>query len=52
MTDKKPFWKNGILYVYSEYYKRYVANYCPSHYLSLVIGDKQWRKIKKIPKPL
>ena len=35
MTEKSPIWKNGILYVWSDYYKHYIANYCPSHYLHL-----------------
>lgn len=36
MTDKKPFWKNGVLYVWSDYHNRYIANHCPSH--SFMIG--------------
>lgn len=35
MNDKKPFWKNQILYVWSEYFDCYVANYSPSHYMLL-----------------
>lgn len=33
--DKKPFWKNKVLYVWSDYYNTYVANYAPSHYMLL-----------------
>ena len=40
MTEKPPIWKNGILYVWSKYYKSYIANYCPSHYWQLGIGLK------------
>lgn len=35
MTEHKPFWRDGILWVYSEYYKSYIANYCPYHHLHL-----------------
>lgn len=38
MTDKKPFWKNRILYVWSKHLDCYVANYSPSHYMLLVSG--------------
>ena len=27
MTEKQPFWKNNILWVWSEYYNSYIANY-------------------------
>lgn len=37
MTEKQPswLWIDNILWVWSEYYGRYVANYSPSHYLEL-----------------
>ena len=32
MTEKQPVWKDGTLWVWSDLYKRYVANYClPIH---------------------
>ena len=30
MTDKKPFWKDGILWVWCDCYHSYIANYCHS----------------------
>ena len=37
MTEKQPVWKDGILWVWSEHYQRYIANYAPSHYLTLAM---------------
>ena len=33
--NKESYWRNGVLWIYSEYYKGYIANYTPSHYLQL-----------------
>ena len=32
---KEPIWKDGILWVWSEYYNSYVANYSPLHYWNI-----------------
>jgi len=38
MNDKKPFWKNGVLYVWSDYYNHYIANHCPLHFFMIGFG--------------
>jgi hypothetical protein len=46
MTEKKPFWKDRILWTYSEYYKAYIATYAVNHYLSLAMIPKTMEVIK------
>lgn len=41
MTKNPPIWKNGIVWTYSEHYKRYIANYTPWHYLHLAMVKKK-----------
>ena len=52
MTEKQPVWKDGILWVWNDLYKRYVANYClPIHQ---IIGSgmtvKEWKKMMGLDK--
>ena len=47
MTEKPPIWKGNTLYVWSEYYNSYVANYSiPIHQL-LYFGKsvEEWKKM-------
>ena len=52
MTKKQPVWKDGVLYVWSEYYKSYVANYVlPIHQImcsGMSIGE--WKKMMGLDK--
>lgn len=47
MTKKESFWKGSILYVWSNYYQSYIANYSISLYPRVIggISTKEWKKI-------
>jgi len=41
MNDKPPIWKDGVLWVWSEYSKSYIANSCPSHYRDIGVDEDE-----------
>lgn len=47
MTEKEPFWKGNILYVWSDYYQSYIANYSIPLYPRVATGisTKEWKRI-------
>lgn len=46
MTEKQPFWKGNVLYVWSDYYNSYVANYSiPIHQIHYFgVSIEEWKK--------
>lgn len=52
MTDKKPFWKGDILYVWSDIHKSYIANYSLPIYLIMGSGMNidEWKEMTGLDK--
>lgn len=52
MTEKQSVWKGGVLYVWSEYYKAYVANYVlPIHQIMCSKRSvEEWKKMVGLDK--
>lgn len=52
MTEKQPVWKYGMLWVWSDYYKRYVANYVlPLHRIMCSgMTVEEWKKMMGLDK--
>lgn len=46
MNGKPPIWKDGVLWVWSEYLKSYIANYCPSHYWDIGMSIGEWKEMR------
>lgn len=52
MTKKSPIWKGNVLYVWSEYYNSYVANYSiPIHQIMCSgMSIDEWKEMMGLDK--